>query len=299
MYSLMLMAAVASGPDATAFGGRLMSCHGCCGGYYAASCHGCYGGYASCYGCGGYSSCSGCCGGYANRAYYGSCTGSYASCYGSCYGSGYATGCYGSCYGSSYGSCYGSGYGSSYGSCYGSGYGYGYSAGCFGSCYGYGASYGAGCGGCFGSPYMGGTIINSVPTVTVPAAPETAPAPAADSADDSTQGMTANPGFAFNPINAAEKPALLTVEVPVGAKLYVDGRLTNGEGNARKFHTPALPAGKAFFYELKAEVEIAGRVETEEKRVIVRAGETLSESFPRLIAAAKTNRDTLVTADAR
>ena len=112
--------------------------------------------------------------------------------------------------------------------------------------------------------------------------------------------MTANPGFAFNPIAAADKPALLTVEVPAGAKLYVDGRLTNGDGSARKFHTPALPAGKSFFYELKAEVEIAGRTEIEEKRVIVRAGDTLAESFPRLIAAAKSaDRDTLVTASAR
>ncbi|MCZ2340616.1 MAG: TIGR03000 domain-containing protein [Bacteroidales bacterium] len=257
MYSLILMAAVASGPDANSFGWKHhRACYGCCYGYYA-TCYGCCGGYASCYGCcGGYSAYYGCCGGFHHHHrpyYYG------GACYGSCYGSWYGAGCYGSCYG------------------------YGYS--CCGGC----------CGGCFGTPYIG-PVIESAPVAPeiAPAAPSAAPAKPA--APKTSSLMNNNPGFAFNPATPAMVPALLTVELPEGAKLFVDGQLTRGEGNVRKFHTPELPNGKSFFYELKAEVTINGQTEVEEKRVIVKAGDTISESFPRLIAAAKSQPKTLVTA---
>lgn len=264
MYSLILMAAVASGPEAEGFGGKWRSCHGCCGAYYSA-CYGCCGynysccGYASCYG-GGYYSCYGCYGGHHHKPLY------------------YGYGCY-ACYGSCYGSWYGS-------SCYGSCYGYGYS--CSGGC----------CGGYMSGPYTGGIIVESAPvapeaTPATPSTPSTPPAAAPKANDNSSAQMNVAPGFAFNPV---ERPALLTVELPEGAKLFVDGQATRGEGNVRKFHTPSLPAGKSFYYELKAEITINGQTEVEEKRVIVKAGETLSESFPRLIAAAKGESKNLVTA---
>ncbi len=200
----------------------------------------------------------------------GCCGGSYSGCYSSCNGCGgggflglrsrmaglfasrrsSCSGCYGSsCYGSS---CYGS-------SCYGSS--------CFGSsCYGGGAHY-------YGSDFHGGSttgafygsanIPDAVPYVSIPME------------------------FKSARTKSDAAPARLTVEVPAEAKLYVDGQLTRGEGSTRNFHTPDLTDGQTFFYDLKAEVTVEGIPLIETKRVIVRSGEALSESFPKLIAAVK------------
>jgi uncharacterized protein (TIGR03000 family) len=90
MYSMVLMAALASGADAPACHWR--SCHGGYGGCYG--CHGCYGsvGHGG-HGCHGGWGCHGCHGGWGSHG----CYGSYGGCYGchGCYG---ATGYYG-CYG--------------------------------------------------------------------------------------------------------------------------------------------------------------------------------------------------------
>jgi uncharacterized protein (TIGR03000 family) len=105
------------------------------------------------------------------------------------------------------------------------------------------------------------------PVMTAPAAP--APAPAAPAT-----GGTSSQG-----------PARLTVELPTTAKLFVDGAEVAGAGATRQFHTPDLPAGEAFFYDLRAEVEVNGTVQAEEKRVVVRSGETVAASFAKLAAA--------------
>jgi len=77
----------------------------------------------------------------------------------------------------------------------------------------------------------------------------------------------------------------LTFTLPAEAKLFVDGRLTPGTGTERAFHTPPLAPGK-YFYDVKAELVINGKTITEEKRVVVESGVNLSESFPKLLAAA-------------
>jgi uncharacterized protein (TIGR03000 family) len=74
--------------------------------------------------------------------------------------------------------------------------------------------------------------------------------------------------------------------LPTTAKLFVDGAPVAGAGATRQFHTPDLPAGGTFFYDLRAEVEVNGTVQTEEKRVVVRAGETVATSFAKLAAVA-------------
>lgn len=245
MYSLLLMSAVAAGPDAAAFGWRAMG-----------SCTGCSGAVASCYGSSCYGSCSG-------SACYGS------SCYGSsCYGSscsGYSCGGGGlfhgglmgrfrggraSCNGCTGTSCHGS---SCYGSCYGSAYG----TGCYGSCYG-GGCHGAGC---------VGTVVAPGATV-VPAGQPVEIAPTSS-------------------IAAPKASASLTIELPAAATLFVDGVATTTTGAARQFHTPDLEPGQAFFYDFKAQVVVDGKVETEEKRVVVRSGTTTTESFAKLFAAVK------------
>jgi uncharacterized protein (TIGR03000 family) len=96
----------------------------------------------------------------------------------------------------------------------------------------------------------------------------------------------------YTPADAGVKaPARLTVELPAGAKLYVDGNLVAGTGASREFHTPDLPAGESFFYDLTAEVEVNGKTQKDETRVVVRAGEKVTAKFPKLVASAATPTD--------
>jgi uncharacterized protein (TIGR03000 family) len=269
MYSLILMTAMASSPDTTSFGWRSASCYGCtgasvgCTGSVYTSCTGCYG--SSCYGSSCYgSSCSGPAFpilhnvGRATLVGAGrivtapfrlfSCHGG-SSCSG-CYGSTSCTGCFGSsCYGAWGSSCLGS---SCYGSCYGSG--------CVGS-------------GCYGS---------STPVIIGSAEPVLE-----HFGTISLSGNT-NTIVAAKPLDAPEKAsANLSLTLPKNAKLFVDGNVISGDGESRQFHTPELPVGQTFFYDIKAIIEVNGKMEVEEKRVVVKAGETLRETFPKLIAAVK------------
>ncbi|MBA4186385.1 MAG: hypothetical protein C0467_00045 [Planctomycetaceae bacterium] len=88
----------------------------------------------------------------------------------------------------------------------------------------------------------------------------------------------------------SKQGANIKFQLPADAKLYVDGRLTNLTGTERAFVTPSLGAGK-FFYEVKAELMVDGQMVVEQKRVIVEAGTSLVESFPKLIAAAGAKGD--------
>ena len=251
MYSLVMMAAFATGADATpalvaapTADIVLTSCNGCCG--YVTSCTGCCG-YSSCYG--GYSHGWG-------RKWHGHKHGciSYGCC-GFNWGPAYSYGCCGWSY-----SCFG------YGGCYG---------GCCGGCYG---SWSYGCG--YIAPYGayiigGGGVIVAPATVTPPAVatpPAAAPVPP--------------------PIADKKDAANIKFVLPAGAKLYVDGRLTNGAGEERPFYTPNLVPGRKFYYDARAEMVVNGETVVEEKRVIVQAGDDLRESFPKLIAAAAPAADT-------
>ena len=253
MYGLVLMTALATGSGTPSYGDGA-SCFG--GGCYncggAIVSTGCYS--SGCYSSGCYSTCNGCCGG-GLLSRIRAAVGSRVSraFFGGCSGS--------ACYGSS---CYGS-------SCYGaSPYGSSYGPASFGPAY-YGSDFHGGCTGCtgcFGStPVWGG----APPQVSIPS--------------QSAEYRAARK-------SPTASPARLTIEVPADAKLFVDGQLTKGEGASRNFHTPELPIDQTFFYDLKAEVTVAGKVVTETKRVLVRSGEVLSESFPKLLAAVKNTDDT-------
>lgn len=267
MYGLVLMAALATAPDVTAADGAVPAAPapvvvaggtGCVG----SSCFGssCFG--SSCYG----SSC------YGSSCYGSSCHGrslfplfpglrarlSSRGCWSSCHG------CYGSsCYGSS---CFGSsccGWSTYIGSIYGSGCtGY---TGTRGVTY-YSPTWSTGCTGCLGLPVGSTGTVGSYGHVTL-----------GDSAVE----------YAASRSKPTAAPARLTIDLPADAKLFVDGTATKGEGTVRNFHTPDLPQGQSFYYELKAEVMIDGKPVTESRKVIVKAGDALSESFPTLTAAVK------------
>ena len=298
MYSLILMTAMAGTPDVASFGWDYVGCYGSCGGISV--------------GCSGYApaSCYGCCGGYGPlfpraaalaRFTARATVGTIAtvlrpfSCYG-CYGSSYyGSSCYGSsCYGSS---CYGS-------SCYGSSC---YGSSCLGSTSYYGS---AAYGGCYGSSYsIGGPSYSPTYVPSYSAYPMTTPSMVVESTEGYPETISRQPVITIptpevsNPVVTAKavepvttSVANIAIEIPENAKLYVDGKLVSGSGEKRQFHTPALPKGQAFYYDMKAEIEVNGHVEVEQKRVVLRGGDELKESFPKLFAAIRSSsRDSIAS----
>jgi uncharacterized protein (TIGR03000 family) len=285
MYSLVLMAALSTAPNTVASDATVMvapapvvlsGCTGssCSGSFVMGSCFGssctgssCYSSSAcfgsSCHSSSCYSSCGGCTGrslfplfpGLRSRlASRFGCTGT--SCHSSCYSSS----CHSSCYGSA---CYGSSYRSS----------------CTGS-----SCTGSSCTGCYGGAVYYGQSSFAPSNVIVVGS-----SLAGDSYGTITIDNT-DTKLATAKLNAA--PARITVEVPASAKLYVDGVLKTAEGSVRNFHTPDLAKGQSYYYDLKAEITIDGVTMTDEKRIVVKAGETLNESFPKMVAALKGSKTT-------
>jgi uncharacterized protein (TIGR03000 family) len=89
--------------------------------------------------------------------------------------------------------------------------------------------------------------------------------------------------------------ARVRIDVPEDAKLYVDGQLMKTASARRVYQTPALTPGRAYFYDVRVELERNGQLLTESQRVVVRAGEESSASFATLeqrAAATATARTT-------
>jgi uncharacterized protein (TIGR03000 family) len=260
MYSLVLMAAIGSGPGTagadqpaavvaaapivvtgctgcTGCTGYVASCNGCCGGGHhflghKHSCHGCCGGTVvvrshGC--CGGFlghkHSCHGCCGGY--------------SCFGSC--SGFVTQ-------SAWGNCHGC------------------------------------CGGFGPTTYY-------YPAYSTPILTGAAPFYYVGPTHHAAPPVVVPPAKTDEPKKDEKKGASLKFNLPAGAALYVDGVKTPGEGEERSFFTPPLEAGQKFFYDVRAELLVDGKTVMEEKRVIVEAGAEIAESFPKMLAAVSATKN--------
>ena len=73
--------------------------------------------------------------------------------------------------------------------------------------------------------------------------------------------------------------AKVRIEIPVDAKLYVDGMLMKTTSAVRLFQTPALAPNQTYYYELKAEVVRGNQVFTDTQQILVRPGENVSASF--------------------
>jgi uncharacterized protein (TIGR03000 family) len=146
------------------------------------------------------------------------------------------------------GGCGGGGY---VGGCGGGGYGYG---GCgMGGCgYGYGGCGMGGCGGYGGYAYGGvGTLGGAVVA------------------------------------QATGTQATIVVSLPEDATLTIDDEATVSTSSQRVFVTPALEAGKAYEYTLKAQIVRDGKTQTATAQVKVRAGEVSSVemTMPATVAA--------------
>jgi uncharacterized protein (TIGR03000 family) len=110
-----------------------------------------------------------------------------------------------------------------------------------------------------------------MPGVPAPTAPETVPPIPAPPPAGGKKTTSVTP-----------ERAQLVVELPTGAKLFVDGNPMKSNATTRTFNTPPLEPGQAYFYMLRAEVVRDGQTISESQRVIVRAGETARASFPNL-----------------
>lgn len=186
-----------------------------------------------------------------------------SSCYGctSCYSCS-CWGCHG-CHGARHhcgGWCHGNYQGWGCHGCYGC-------AGCYGGCY---ATYA--CHGCTGwaSPY-GVIVLPSTAREELKVPPKSE-----DKKDEKKESET----------SAAANTAKLVVQLPADAKLFIDDQLMKTSSDRRTFSTPTLEKGQLYYYILRAEIVRDGQVQTESKRVIVKAGQTIEASFPQLIAAA-------------
>jgi uncharacterized protein (TIGR03000 family) len=80
--------------------------------------------------------------------------------------------------------------------------------------------------------------------------------------------------------------ATIVVKVAADAKVSFDDQPTKQTGALRTFVTPALPAGKEYGYDLKAEVVREGRVLSKTERITVRAGQTTRVDLGDLSGAA-------------
>jgi uncharacterized protein (TIGR03000 family) len=145
--------------------------------------------------------------------------------------------------------------------------------GCYGT---YGAGYGGWYG--YGAVYDGGMMTypagNPMNTGTTPVAPGTAPV--APGTPPVAPGTPAAPGTA--PVKPGTS-AKLIIEKPADAKIYVDDKLVTSEGTRQTFATPALDPAQAYYYTVRVEAVRDGKPASETRRVIVRSGETVQESF--------------------
>jgi uncharacterized protein (TIGR03000 family) len=72
---------------------------------------------------------------------------------------------------------------------------------------------------------------------------------------------------------------MISVSLPEGSKLFVNGNATRSTGSERTFISRGLEAGKRYKYELRAEGEKDGKPVSESKVVYVTAGDQTSLVF--------------------
>jgi uncharacterized protein (TIGR03000 family) len=73
--------------------------------------------------------------------------------------------------------------------------------------------------------------------------------------------------------------ALLTVSVPKGAQIFVNGAATRSTGENRRFVSRNLSRGYAYTYEVRAEMEVNGEKVERTKTVKMKAGQRHNLAF--------------------
>lgn len=86
--------------------------------------------------------------------------------------------------------------------------------------------------------------------------------------------MPANPPAA-KPMGGAK----VIFDMPEGANLFVENQPIKGTATSRSYTTPTLVPGQTYFYTVRVEAVKDGKPVSETRRVIVRAGDVVRESF--------------------
>jgi uncharacterized protein (TIGR03000 family) len=108
---------------------------------------------------------------------------------------------------------------------------------------------------------------NAVEPVTPPSNSGPAPSPSPDDNDGNT-GIQQLPG-----------EAILNVQLPEDAKIYVNDRLTSSTGDARRYVSRRLKPGKSYSYNITAAIERDGKQISVSKKLVMKAGEIKSLEF--------------------
>jgi uncharacterized protein (TIGR03000 family) len=72
--------------------------------------------------------------------------------------------------------------------------------------------------------------------------------------------------------------AVITIFLPPGAKLSIDGRAVSAAG-VKTFVTPELERGCNYFYEVTVEVDRDGKPAVEKRRLVLHAGDTVHADY--------------------
>jgi len=78
--------------------------------------------------------------------------------------------------------------------------------------------------------------------------------------------------------------ARITVMLPEGGKLLVDGKEQQTKAVMQTFETPKLAKGKSYFYVLRVEMKVGKDVDVQAKRVTVEAGKDTTVDFRSMAA---------------
>jgi uncharacterized protein (TIGR03000 family) len=73
--------------------------------------------------------------------------------------------------------------------------------------------------------------------------------------------------------------AIINVNVPATAKVFVNGNATTSTGTARQYISRGLRAGQLYTYEFRLEAEVNGQVVTETKLIQVTGGQRAELAF--------------------
>jgi uncharacterized protein (TIGR03000 family) len=73
--------------------------------------------------------------------------------------------------------------------------------------------------------------------------------------------------------------ARVIIDLPAGAKLFVDDQEMKLGNGRRVFQTPALVPGQTYFYDLRAELVRNGQTVRATQRIILRPGQEAVASF--------------------
>jgi uncharacterized protein (TIGR03000 family) len=99
-------------------------------------------------------------------------------------------------------------------------------------------------------------------------------------------GEEARVNFNDLAVRAVADSARVTLRLPDGAQLYVDGKAFPLPADARTFETPKLEPGRTYFYTLKAEMVRDGQTLSDTRRVEVEAGQRVTVEFKTLTVQA-------------